>query len=257
MLNGGIIPLSTRCIACIVTVFLMTGCAADELMIKRQAEAEAKIEYLLQSGKSGDLRLNEISSIIQGLEGKGSEAAAQVRQIQTIVQDMRIAQEDLKARLSLLTQQAATHKIEMVNPESHAKSRDTGPPAEYVKAFGLYSANNFNAAIEAFDLFIKKNPQNDYTSNALYWIGECHYSQADFVKAQITFQKILDGYPKSAKFPDALLKLGYSLSAIKEKEKAVAVFERLIKAYPGNPAAAKAREPVSYTHLTLPTKRIV
>ncbi len=232
-------PFRGRWAACIIATLALTGCGANDLMIKRQAEAEAKIEHLIQSGKNGERRLNELSAQLQGQEERAGEAAAQIKQLQALVQDTRIAQEELKARLA---RQAASPKIEVVNQEPAAKGKDIGPPAEYVKAFGLYSANNFRPAIEAFEAFLKSKPQSDYAANAVYWIGECYYSLADFPTARATFEKLLDTYPKSAKFPDALLKLGYSLSAMKEKEQAVAVFERLIKSYPGNPAAAKARQ---------------
>ncbi len=235
-------PFRARWAACILAAFTLTGCAADELMVKRQTEAEAKIEHLIQTGKVNEQRVNELSGQLQGQEEKTGEALAQVRQLQAAIQEIRITQENLKARVALLVQQTATPKIEVVNPEPAAKGKDSGPPSEYVKAFGLYSANNFRPAIEAFEAFLKASPQSDYAANAMYWIGECHYSLSNFATARATFQKVLDTYPKSPKFPDALLKLGYTLSALKEKEKANAVFERLIKSYPGNPAAAKARE---------------
>jgi TolA-binding protein len=53
---------------------------------------------------------------------------------------------------------------------------------------------------------------------------------------------VVDSYPGSAKAPDALLKIGYTLTAMKEREKTNATFESLIKSYPGSPAAVKARE---------------
>jgi tol-pal system protein YbgF len=121
-------------------------------------------------------------------------------------------------------------------------THEFGPPAEYIKSFGLYSANNFQAAIESFESFIKNNPQSDYAANALYWIGECHYTLSDLPKAKNAFLKVVDNYPKSPKLPDALLKLGYTLSALKEKEQATGIFERIITVYPSSHAAIKARE---------------
>jgi TolA-binding protein len=56
---------------------------------------------------------------------------------------------------------------------------------------------------------------------------------------------VAESYPKSSKTPDALLKLGYTLAALKEKEKAAGVFERIITSYPSSPAAIKARERLS------------
>jgi TolA-binding protein len=54
--------------------------------------------------------------------------------------------------------------------------------------------------------------------------------------------KVADSYPNSSKAPDALLKLGYTLSALKEKELATASFEKIITSYPSSSAAIKARE---------------
>lgn len=235
-------PSDIRWTACVIACLALTGCAGNDLMLKRQSEAEAKIEHLLQADKKGEQRVNDLFAQIQTQDDQAKTFAVQLKQLQSANQELRIAQDELKARVTFLAQQAATPKIEVVNPEAPPKGRDIGPPPEYVKAFGLYSANKFNDAIEAFGAFIRNNPQSDYAANAIYWIGECHYTQSDLVKAQTAFQKVVDVYPKSSKAPDALLKLGYVLSATKEKDKAKATFENLIKLYPGSPAAAKARE---------------
>lgn len=235
-------PSDIRWAACVIACLALTGCAGNDLMLKRQAEAEAKIEHLLQADKKGEQRVNDLFAQIQAQDDQAKAFAVQLKQLQSANQELRIAQDELKARVTLLAQQAATPKIEVVNPEAAPKGKDSGPPSEYVKAFGLYSANNFGAAVEAFETFLRNNPQSEYAANAIYWIGECHYTQSDLVKAQTAFQKVVDAYPKSNKAPDALLKLGYVLSATKEKDKAKVTFENLIKLYPGSLAATKARE---------------
>ena len=169
--------------------------------------------------------------------------AQQLKQQQETIRELRNSQEELKARLTIMSQQSATPRVEVVNPEPALKAaRDSGPPADYVKAFGLYSANNFPAAIESFESFLTNNPQSDYTANALYWIGECYYSTSNLPRAKEYFFKVAGNHPSSPKAPDSLLKLGYTLMAMKEKEKALAIFDSLIKSYPSSPAAVKARE---------------
>jgi tol-pal system protein YbgF len=175
------------------------------------------------------------------VEDHANASAVQIKQLQTTIQELRSSQEELKARLAAASQ-PAVQKIEVVNQEPVVKGKDIGPPTEYLKAFGLYSANNYTAAITAFEAFLKRNPKSEYAANAIYWIGECYYSQSDLPKAKASFQKTIENYPKSAKMPDAMLKLGYTLAALKEKDKAQAMFESLIKKYPGSPAAVKARE---------------
>jgi tol-pal system protein YbgF len=232
----------SRCIACVVLCFALTGCAANDLMLKRQSESEAKIEHLIQSVKKYEARINELTSQIQTRDEQSKTTISQISQLQETVKELRTAQDELKTRLVLLVQKSATPKIEVVNQESTPKGKETGPPAEYVKAFGLYSANNFAGAIAAFETFLTNNPQSDYAANALYWIGECHYSLSDLPKAKELFFKVAGSYPNSSKAPDALLKLGYTLTAMKEKDKAHAIFESLINSYPSSPAAVKARE---------------
>ena len=225
--------------ACILSSLALTGCASHDLMVKRQAEAEAKIEHLIQADKKNVQRMNELSGQIQSLEEQSKGSAVQIKQLQTSLREVRTAQEEITARI---VQPVVTPKIEVVNPEPAPKTKDSGPPAEYVKAFGLYSANNFVGAIEAFEAYLVHAPQSDYAANATYWIGECHYSLSDLPKSLIFFQKVVDTFPKSAKAPDALLKLGYAQSALKERDKARKTFEYLVKTYPSSPAAAKARE---------------
>jgi tol-pal system protein YbgF len=215
-------------------------------MVKRQTESEAKIEHLIQSAKRAEQRQNELSGLQQSHDEQLKGLTQQLKQYQESIRELRASQDELKTRVALLAQQAATPRVEVVNPEAPSKSaRDAGPPADYVKAFGLYSANNFAAAIEAFESFMKQHPQSDYAANALYWIGECHYSLSDMPKAKEAFFKVAGSYPSSPKVPDSLLKLGYTLTAMKEKEKALAIYDSLIKSYPSSPAAAKARERMS------------
>jgi len=240
--DGGTMATGSRWIAYLVSCLALTGCAANDLMIKRQSETEAKVDHLIQSSRKDDQRANELAGQIQSQDDQAKVVATQIKRLEDTIRELRKSQDELKARFILLSQQTPPPRIEVVNQEAPAKGRDAGPPADYVKAFGLYSANNFPEAIQAFETFMKNNPQSEYAANALYWIGECHYSLSDLPKAKDIFFKVAGNYPNSPKAPDALLKLGYTLAAMKEKDRAHAIYESLIKSYPSSPAAAKARE---------------
>lgn len=231
-----------RWTACVISCLALAGCGANDLMVKRQTETEARLEQLLQSDKKNGQRLNELADRFRALDDQAKAVAIQVQEQQGIIRELRNTQDELKARIVLLTRQAAIPKVEVVNRPQAPETGESGPPADYVKAFGFYSANNCSAAIEAFDSFIKGNPGSEYAGNASYWIGECRYSMSDLPGALDSFQRAVDAYPKSSKTPDALLKLGDTLAAMKNEEKAAAMYERVIRTYPGSPAAAKARE---------------
>lgn len=236
-------PSGSRLVPYLFLSLFLSGCAANDLVVKRQAESEAKIEFLIQTSKKAEQRHNEFAGLLQVQDERLQSLTGEIKLLKDENSDLRTSRDELKARVASLVQQSQTPKVEIVNQPSPAKStRESGPPAEYLRSFGLYSANNFTAAIESFESFLKNNPQSDYAANALYWIGECHYTLSDLPKAKEAFLKVAESYPKSSKTPDALLKLGYTLSAMKEKEKATVIFERIITSYPSSPAAIKARE---------------
>jgi tol-pal system protein YbgF len=217
------------------------GCAANDVVVKRQAESEARIEQLIQSHKKTEQRINELAGQLQLQDERLQSDIAVINLLKGENHELRSSVEEIRASVTGIVRQSQTPKVEIVNQQSPPKvGRESGPPADYLKAFGLYSANNFPGAIEAFDSFLNNNPQSEYAANALYWIGECYYSLSDFPKAKEYFLKVAENYPKSSKAPDALLKFGYTLAA--QKEKASDVFERIITLYPSSPAAVKARD---------------
>lgn len=236
-------PSCCRFILYIFLSLFLSGCAANDLMVKRQAESEAKIEFLIQSSKKTDQRHNELAGLLQAQDERSQSITGEIKLLKEENRLLRVSCDELTTRIASLSKQSQTPKVEIVNQPSPAKTaKESGPPADYLTAFGLYSANNFQRAVEAFQTFLTNNPQSDYAANAVYWIGECHYSLSDLTKAKEAFLKVTESYPKSTKTPDALLKLGYTLAALKEKEKATAIFEKIITSYPSSPAATKARE---------------
>lgn len=225
----------------VLVTMLLGGCAANDLMVKRQTEAETKVEHLFQVVGGLEARLNELFGRQSALEERNDLQTRNVQELSDKVHGLAEVNRSLLIKLQSVPA-VATPKVEVVNPDSTAKVKDTGPPQEYVKAFGLYSANNFTEAVQAFERFVKDQPTSEYVPNATYWIGECYYSRSDLTKALAAFQKVLDGWPRHPKASDALLKIGYSYTALKQHDKAKAAFEGLIRSYPGSPASIKARE---------------
>ncbi|CAH2032458.1 tol-pal system protein YbgF [Trichlorobacter ammonificans] len=213
---------------------LLGGCGANDLVVKRQSETEARVEHLFQVLGGVEGRLGELAGRLASLEQREAARDAELRALREAgpSQQPRIQADGA----------AVVPRVELVNPEPAVKPRDGGPPPAYLKAFGLYSANSFAAAIPAFEQFIQESPASEFVPNAWYWIGECHYSSSDIPKALVAFRKVVDGWPRHPKAADALLKIGYSHVAAKRFEDARSAFEHVIRSYPGSPAASKARE---------------
>ena len=108
-----------------------------------------------------------------------------------------------------------------------------GPPEEqYRFAYKLLIQTDYVDAEKAFRAFVTAHPDHKLAGNAHYWLGETYYVRNDFNSAARTFAEGYRKFPKSAKGPDNLLKLGLSLARLGSKQDACATFARLSKEFP-------------------------
>jgi tol-pal system protein YbgF len=76
-------------------------------------------------------------------------------------------------------------------------------------------------------------------ADSQYWLGESFFQRQKYRDAAETFLGVTTKYDTSAKAPDALLRLGQSLAALKEKEAACAAFGEVTRKYPRASAGVK------------------
>jgi tol-pal system protein YbgF len=88
--------------------------------------------------------------------------------------------------------------------------------------------------------FAQKYPADPLVGDSQYWLGESYFQRQQYRDAAEIFLNVTSKYDKSAKAPDALLRLGQSLAALKEKEAACAAFGEVVRKYPRSSAGVKA-----------------
>ncbi len=132
------------------------------------------------------------------------------------------------------------------DPGSFQKNEPTAVYGEpillYNSARSLLLEENFHDAAGLFKNFLKQYPDSDLADNALYWLGECHYSLGDFQKAIHTFKKVVTLYPNGGKVPDALLKTAYAYLSLDDADRAHHYLKLVVKGYPFTPAGEKAEQ---------------
>jgi len=106
------------------------------------------------------------------------------------------------------------------------------PQEVYNTAYSDYLKGNFQLAIEGFSLYRQQFQESPLADNALYWIGECYFSQKKFQEAIDQFNELILNYPHGDKVAAAYLKKGISLVELGKKDEALAVFKLLISKYP-------------------------
>ena len=105
----------------------------------------------------------------------------------------------------------------------------------------MQEAGKYAESRKAMTAFMEAYPKSAYVPNALYWIGESHYSQSQWDQAILSFKDVAARFPKHAKAADALLKLGMSYEQLKDKDNARFHYEALIEDFPGSRAAGLAK----------------
>lgn len=124
-------------------------------------------------------------------------------------------------------------------PSGKGKLPAGTPQERYNYAYKLLVQSDYADAESAFREFLGAHPQDALAGNAQYWLGETYYVRQQFEPAAQAFLKGYQGYPKGAKAPDSLLKLGMSLAAMKKNPEACAALGQLGKDFPQAPPHVK------------------
>ena len=117
-----------------------------------------------------------------------------------------------------------------------------GEQASYDVAFNALKGGDYPKAISGFRNFVATYPESALASNAQYWLGEAYYVTREYQNAIAAFQKVSTDWPDSRKAPDALVKVGFTQSAMGRNGDARATLENVVRRYPGTEAAQLATE---------------
>ena len=198
-----------------------TGCAGNDLLVQRQSNLEGRLEQIMLSQNSAKADIASLAAQLQELRQQGSRQPVAERELLARYEEV---QEKLKIianrliQLEYVAKQSAT--IELVNQESTPEGHEESVQAAYIKAFGLFSANNYREAAEAFSTFIASYPESEYAANARYWLGECYFSLGRYNEAIDSFSRVLEMNPLPKRVADTMLKIGSAWYRLDNPEKA-------------------------------------
>jgi tol-pal system protein YbgF len=118
------------------------------------------------------------------------------------------------------------------------------PQEVYNAAYSDYLKGNFDLAVEGFEVYRATFPDSPLADNALYWIGECLYSQKKFDPAIEEFNDLIFNYPQSDKIAASYLKKGLAQSELGRKEEAIMTLKLLMGKYPLEEESRIAQEKI-------------
>lgn len=217
---------------------------------KKLEDRVVRLERLLESGALIDMH-NQQEHLRQALQ----EIQADLDQIKRDLTEVKQRQHDLyldtDRRLQQLERVAAQPTTAPVDdPEDQkdqpaADSTVADPTAardDYQAALASLRAGRYAEATTAFQSFLQRYPEDHYTANALYWLGESYYVVRDFPNAMSAFQRVFEEYASSPKSPDALLKIGFIHHEQGDLQQARQVLNKVRSDFPDTTAARLAEQ---------------
>jgi tol-pal system protein YbgF len=106
------------------------------------------------------------------------------------------------------------------------------PKDEFDLGIGYMQRKDYVLAEQTMRDFAQKYPSDPLMADSQYWLGESFFQRQLYRDAAESFLAVTTKFDKSGKAPDALLRLGQSLAALKEREAACAAFGEVTRKYP-------------------------
>lgn len=142
-------------------------------------------------------------------------------------------------------QSAATAATAAAAGSASAGSTAAGDPEKeklyYDAAFDLVRNKDFPKAAQAFNAFLGKYPNGQYSANAQYWLGEVYLIEGNLQESGKAFARVAKDFPSHSKVPDALFKLASVEKRLGNNDKSRGILQQIVAQYPGTSAAQLAQ----------------
>ena len=112
---------------------------------------------------------------------------------------------------------------------------------DYKVAHQMYTRGNYSKSLEKFNFLLENNISNDLADNCQFWIGQIYFSNKEYKKAIIEFEKVLK-YKDSNKKSESIYKIGLSEIKLNNNINAKKMFQIIIDDYPKRKYFNKASE---------------
>jgi tol-pal system protein YbgF len=118
------------------------------------------------------------------------------------------------------------------------------PARLYNTALADFTAGQWALCIDGFSTYLRSFSRTELGDDAQWYIGECYQQDGKFTEAIEAYNRVISGFPKGDRVPDAYYKRGVALSAIGQTDRARESFETLMKTYPDHETSRLAKQQI-------------
>ena len=189
----------------------------------------SRLEKQMSAREEITTEFEELRQEVSQLRGSLEESLHQTKQNSVL----QTASNSLAA---VSSSSASAPASTLVTSETNSKEVEA-----YQKGYDAVKVKDFERAKSAFLNYLQEYSKGIYIANAHYWLGEIYLNQGALAKASTEFNQVLVN-PKSSKYPEALLKIGFIYSQQNNWPQARQQFNAVKQKFPGTTAALLADE---------------
>lgn len=239
--------------AILVLAFLIPGVLLAQAPVSKLGSGSLEerlnqLERVMDARNAAQMALldqmAQLQDEVADLRGKTEEHAYQIEQI--LARQREIYQE-IDRRLTAQPQpSAASTQVDTTPVASEQYSSDLSENEAYEQAVQLVLRDKrYDAAVPAFESFIKNYPSSTYLPNAHYWLGQLLYAESKYDQAKAHFATVVTDFKDSNKRGDCILKLGIIAQQQNDTAKARELYNQVINEYSDSTEAGLARKRLS------------
>ncbi len=224
--------------------------AMQTQMTLMQRSFDERMGVMRSMAEQSTDNINQMSATITRLERALSEQAGQtgdkVEQVSIQVQALQDSLDELKARTARLAQQLEEMKAAQTDIGTNAPGvvPADAPPADslYKNALTDYNAGRNELAMQQFQDYLKYYSNTELAGNAQFYVADIEYRQKNYQAAVAGYDKVIEQYPEGNKLRAAMLKKGYALLELGQRDQGVSTLRTLASRYPRSSEGNSARE---------------
>jgi len=184
---------------------------------------------------ASDAVINPTSSVVT----QEVPAVIDIKPIETI----NAASVDAPSSVTTQPNNVVSSTTNEINPSQELKTISEND--YYQQGFNLLKESKHAEAVTVFQQQIKSYPQGDRADDAYYWIAESMYVNRKLDISKENFKAIVQGYPKSERLPDAMLKLAYIEQEQGNIIETRILLQEIMQFHPNSDAALSAKNKLS------------
>ncbi len=206
------------------------------------ANLERKLDARNRAQVNVQRQLDELQNEVNELRGVTELHTHQLSQILTRQRELY---QELDRRVVEALKPVSNAVPAVVSPSTGVQanySSDLTENEAYDRAVNMVlKEKKYDEAIPEFKSFNQKYPNSSYAANAHYWLGQLLFNKGKLGEAKVEFEIVMKQFKDSSKRSDAMLKLAMVEQKQNNRNRAVSLYQQLIKEYPTSSAAKLAK----------------